>query len=226
MPQTDFLPLDTSARLLCGQLEWLRELAENNESQRHDRMIVFNQAIEDARKESDSDYAYYLEESAIDNAQQYDCVYLHAQRTGLIFSVYAMVEAYLNEECQFCRTRFLCDLKLKDVANKGLRRGSLYLRKVVKCDPKFFDTEFNNMFMIGDLRNVLIHSDGRVDPSQKKKIDSLNKYARKHGDPFQIKPDGNVVLTSRSSAHVIDISESLVTAVGRAIVNRTKRTNA
>ncbi len=185
-------------------------------------MIVFDNAIREARQELDSDYAYYLEETAIDDAQQYDSVYLHAQRTGLIFTVYAIVEAYLNRTCKFCHSRFACELKPKEVAGKGVRRSSLYLSKVVQCNSNIFKAEFDNMFVLGDLRNVLVHADGQVEESQKGKIERFKTYAQKYGSPFRIESDGKVVLSSSSAEHFIDRSEALVKAIGQALVDRAK----
>jgi len=219
MQKIDFLPLDTSSRLVCGELEWLRQLAKDNESKRNDQMLAFELAIKEvSQEELDLDYAYELKESLIDDAQQYDLVYLHAQRTGLIFTVYAIVEAYLNRECKFCCDHFLCPLKLKEVRGTGLHRSHLYLKKVVQCNCNIFEAEFTNMFVLGRLRNILVHANGQV--MDKGDIKNFQSYAQRHGTPFQITADGKVVLTTGFANHFIDMSEALVTAVGQAPIAR------
>lgn len=99
--------------------------------------------------------------------------------TNFIISLYSYIEHELFNLCKDIRKEQDIKLSYEDVGGKGIYRAKLYLSKV--ADIEIEDKHWNELVIIGKLRNKIVHNGGKfyID-SSKKDLKQLYLYLKKN----------------------------------------------
>ncbi|CAI1745999.1 Uncharacterised protein [Serratia liquefaciens] len=76
---------------------------------------------------------------------------------------YSMFENFINEICNEASKKIDTDIHLKDLNGQGLVRARNFLLKVIHIDSFLTNENWENIKFMGELRNIIAHTAGRLD---------------------------------------------------------------
>jgi len=95
------------------------------------------------------------------------------QRRSALITLYSFLENELDRLCKCIRTHENSALCLSDIADKGIARATTYLIKVGGLSNVRNCTQWQEIKNIQDIRNLIVHADGRIpeaDASRRSKL--------------------------------------------------------
>lgn len=98
--------------------------------------------------------------------------------SSFIVSWYSYMEHTLNRFCEDIYKNKGYKITLKDMADKGIRRAKMYLIKV--ADITLIDNHWNELALIGDIRNAIVHKSGNFLINELRNNQTLKSYLKKH----------------------------------------------
>ena len=119
-----------------------------------------------------------FERFAIDIHWKLHGVFPALQWTSVFASAYSLFERHLNDLCEHLRKDRAIKTKLTDLPRQGIERAKIFLSKVVGITDIFGLDEWANIQNYSKVRNILMHTSGRLDLRQKKHKQVFN-YARR-----------------------------------------------
>lgn len=133
--------------------------------------------------------------------------------SSIFNSAYALFENHLNELCiifgKDLNNKHLKDLSLKDLKGSGIERAKNYLSKVIGIKNIFDSGDWLEIQNYSKLRNVLVHTLGRLDLSRQDHKEVFN-YAKAHSKiiVFPDEPDSDWAEIALKPGIVYDASLS------------------
>ena len=90
------------------------------------------------------------------------------QWSSIFNSAFAMFEKHLNDLCKIFEKETANGIGLKDSKGEGIERAKLFLSKVIGIKNVFDSTEWSEVQNYKKVRNILLHTSGELDLTQKK----------------------------------------------------------
>lgn len=119
-----------------------------------------------------------FEQLAIDIDWKLHGVFPALQWASVFASAYSLFERHLNDLCTLLGKDAAVESKLTDFGGQGIERAKEFLSKAVGIAKMFDSAEWNEIQNYSKVRNVLVHTSGRLDLTQRKHKWVFN-YARK-----------------------------------------------
>lgn len=101
------------------------------------------------------------------------------QWTSIFNSAYSIFERYLNDLCTILEKKASTKVSLTDLKGQGIERAKLFLSKIIGITNVFDSTEWNEIQNYSKVRNILVHTSGKLDLTQKKHKEVFD-YAKNH----------------------------------------------
>jgi len=99
------------------------------------------------------------------------------QWTSIFNSAYSLFERHLNDLCRILGKNAPTKIELTDLKGQGIERAKIFLSKIVGISNVFDSTEWKEIQDYAKVRNVLVHSTGKLDLS-KENHKNIFKYAK------------------------------------------------
>lgn len=131
-------------------------------------------AVEQERPKHDIDYpdAFDIYESEIMNQREYPKLLYNS----MFLTVYSYLENEFRYICSICRTIEGHTLDAKDLSGSNyLQQSRDYIAKVVGVQLNDVNDEWRLLKIYQTLRNIVAHRQGKVDSSEKKAREFINK---------------------------------------------------
>jgi hypothetical protein len=140
------------------RLRRLKHYIDFSETNWKDRLAMYNRSLEDDNLNLKSfggrrDYWADL----ADEFPEY-------HRKASFLMVFAMLEDDLTQFCKAIATEQKLTTPLTDASGKGIERAKFYLTKVARFAFPASTIEWQTIKSFGDVRNVLIHASGHLEP--------------------------------------------------------------
>lgn len=120
-----------------------------------------------------------------------------------IFS-YQIFENRLAQVCNMLHQGMQYSLGLSDISGKGIRRSQVYLKKVAHIDLPDTENELQEINILGELRNLIVHNNGHIDSNNKNISKSLLTYIRDSGFIF-VNEISQIGIDVRFILHAIEV---------------------
>lgn len=101
------------------------------------------------------------------------------QWTSIFNSAYSIFERYLNDLCTILGKNASTKISLTDLKGQGIERAKLFLSKIIGVTNVFNSAEWNEIQNYSKVRNILVHTSGKLDLTQKKHKEVFD-YAKDH----------------------------------------------
>ena len=111
----------------------------------------------------DEDQQEQYAEFMVDDMQMLAETFPMVQWQAQFLVVYATFEASLNSLCNVVKRRLKSSLSFKDMNGAGYERARTYLSKVGGVEKVFSSHTWERARQLGKIRNLIAHSQGRVD---------------------------------------------------------------
>lgn len=129
-----------------------------------------------------------------------------------MLTVSAYFEHELNELCRLYQSEKSFKLGLSDLGDKGIVRSSCYLEKMAGLDTHKTSEEWDHIKKIQEIRNVIVHQDGKLHKPKKVVIDYINQI-----DSLDSK-DEEVLIKRGFLAHVVGIYKQYFKLLNESIL--------
>lgn len=106
-------------------------------------------------------------------------VFPNLQWNSIFNSAYTMFENHMNELCKIYEKETTKKNSLKDLKGQGIERAKTFLSKVIGITNVFDSKEWSEIQDYSKVRNILVHTSGELDLSQKKHKEVFD-YAKNH----------------------------------------------
>ncbi|MGI6366134.1 MAG: hypothetical protein ACOX2G_10500 [Bacillota bacterium] len=116
-------------------------------------------------------------------------------RSSLFVTIYAAVENHLNRLCR--RLAKGDGLAVEDLRGNGIIRAGTFLSKVCRVDFPWDSEEWNQLKEYNQLRNILVHNDGRDQGNHLKQLVESSSG-------LEVKEDGAVHLQRQFCPEVLE----------------------
>lgn len=149
------------------------------------------------KNEEEEFYLDYLE-SELGRLLSYDFPSIH--RNSFLVSCCSYLEERLHYFCKDLRDKHNLPLKERDLKGNALERAKKYFTKLGKID---IPDNWEEIVIISDIRNCIVHKEGRIDSGNQKKDKKIQDYIDGRSD---IKYDKNkkIILDKEYCVHVLD----------------------
>ncbi|EOG7737040.1 hypothetical protein [Vibrio cholerae] len=101
------------------------------------------------------------------------------QRKSALLTLTGMFEHELDQLCDSYAKEKDSTVKLNDIAGKGLERSTKYLEKVCGFDVYKTSPEWQKIKGIQELRNAIVHQNGKINDANGRKITSIQNHIEK-----------------------------------------------
>lgn len=101
------------------------------------------------------------------------------QWTSIYNSAYNMFEKHINDLCKIYEKKRTIKIGLKDLKGQGIERAKIFLSKVIGITNVFDSKEWSEIQDYSKVRNILVHTSGELDLTQKKHKEIFD-YAKNH----------------------------------------------
>ena len=141
------------------------------------------------------------------------------QRRSALLTVCSFFEHELDKLCMLYQSEKSFKLALLDINGKGIDRSTTYLEKVAGIDVHKTSNEWNHIKKIQNIRNVIVHQDGKLHDHQgnpiKAAIDYINQVEFLEGED-------EVVVKKGFLKHVVDIYKQYFAILDQSISSKKK----
>ena len=141
------------------------------------------------------------------------------QRRSALLTVCSYFEHELDKLCMLYQSEKSFKLALSDINGKGIDRSITYLEKVAGIDVHKTSNEWNHIKKIQNIRNVIVHQDGKLHDHQgnpiKAAIDYINQVEFLEGED-------EVVVKKGFLKHVVDIYKQYFVILDQSISSEKK----
>ncbi|MER0468112.1 hypothetical protein ABR330_15855 [Bacillus cabrialesii subsp. cabrialesii] len=147
---------------ISGQLQTFREYAEYVESNLRRELYKYEQTfkeLSDIEIEEFVDWHY-------DEISQYRDDFPSIMRNSLFISVYSFLE---EKVIDLCDQPDETSIKLEDLQGNGIKRASLFIKKVLKDDFPDDTKEWHFILNANQIRNCIVHCGGDIDKAKNPK---------------------------------------------------------
>ena len=124
-----------------------------------------------------------FEQLAIEIHWKLYSIFPELQWNSIFNSAYAMFEKHLNDVCKILEKDTKTEIGLKDLKGQGIERAKIFLSKVVGIKKVFNSPEWNEIQNYSKVRNILVHTSGKLDLTQKNHKNVFD-YAKNHSKLF------------------------------------------
>lgn len=164
-------------------LRQFREYADQIEGSFVQSLKPIADLAEQAEKEKDD----YLLDAVAEDYHNYSNEFPLLLRSSLLVSLFSFLENRLMALCK----EYEEDLKLEDIAHRGLTKVHVFLKKVAKVDFPDDTKEWHFIRQVNLIRNCIVHNGGNVEGStNERKI----RNAIANIDHVSIDELGNIIL--------------------------------
>lgn len=132
--------------------------------------IRLNAEFDKTYAELDKDQKEQYVEFMVDDIQMLAETFPMVQWQAQFLVVYATFEASLNSLCNVAKRRLKSGLSFKDMNGAGYERAKTYLSKVGGVENVFNSVIWERVRQLGKIRNLIAHSQGRVDETSDAKF--------------------------------------------------------
>jgi hypothetical protein len=137
---------------------------------------------------------------------------------GFVISVAIFLEKQLREYTDALRQAENLGLGLQDISGSLPERFRKYCLHIARLPALTSQTTWQDICGFMDIRNCLVHKDGRLDGFGK--ADAVREFVRRHGTP-EIQ-DGVLVVTSKTSHKCLDIVNEFIKAAYHVALDKYK----
>lgn len=101
------------------------------------------------------------------------------QWNSVFNTAYTIFENHMNELCKILTKNTATELSLKDINGQGIERAKIFISKVIGIKSVFNSTEWEEVKAYSKVRNILVHTSGNLDLTQKNHKEIFD-YAMNH----------------------------------------------
>lgn len=157
------------------------------------------------KNEEEELYLDYLE-SELGRQLSYDFPSIH--RNSFLVSCCSYLEEQLYYFCEDLRDKHNLPLKVSDLKGNALERVKKYFTKLGKID---IPANWEEILSISDIRNCIVHNEGRIDSGNQKKDRKIQDYIDRRSD-IKYDKDKKIILDKEYCVHVLDSIRTLFEA--------------
>ncbi|KHS64159.1 hypothetical protein QT13_19220 [Pectobacterium brasiliense] len=111
----------------------------------------------------DEEHRYAYENFLEDKSYNLSTEYPNLLWSSYYLLAYSMFENFINEICNEASNKIDTDIDLKDLNGQGLVRARIFLLKVIHIDSFLTNENWEEIKFMGELRNIIAHTTGRLD---------------------------------------------------------------
>ncbi len=141
--------------------------------------VKFNEIYKTKVSELTAEEKEKFDQFAIEAHWKLHDVFPVFQWSSIFNSAYAMFEKHMNDLCKIFEKNTTKEIGLKDLKGQGIERAKIFLSKVIGIRNVFDSTEWSEIQNYLKVRNILVHTSGKLDLTQKKHKEVFG-YAKKH----------------------------------------------
>lgn len=192
----------SSISFLEGYLATLEDFLES-ESRKNSEMI---EQLGDTSEE-DIDYYGFLDDEGMRLSYEYP----RLLRYSFLVTCHSYLEERLHYFCDYLRKEKELPLSVSDVKGaNALERAKKYIKKLAKVEIQ--NDSWAEILNIGNIRRCIVHSEGRINTSNKKKDRNIQNYIDNRSD-ISRDSDDTIILTKEYCQHVLDEIRELFKAL-------------
>jgi len=139
------------------------------------------------------------------------------QRRSALLTLVGFFEHELDKLCLLYRVEKSFTLSLSDLTGKGIDRSTRYLEKVAGIDVHKSSSEWNEIKLIQQVRNIIVHQDGKLTDQNgtplKAVIDYINQTSSLNGED-------EVIIMKGYLAHVAAIFITYFQLIASSILSK------
>ncbi len=151
---------DLDFDFLVGHCMFIRRVLHSEKKELQEK---YTEATKNLSKEqNDSFYERYG-----DGQYYIEDLFPSIQWSAMYVSAYNLFEKTMNDICRTNRKHSESKVELKDLKGKGIHRAKLYLSKALNVKEPFTSDDWREIQNCSKLRNVLAHTSGELDLSNK-----------------------------------------------------------
>jgi len=171
---------------------------------------VDKQAAKLSKEERDEFYEYMSDEHS-----HLSETFPNTLRESLFLATYSYMENTVRRFCSFVQEHYGYKISVKDLSGHGIQVCFKYLEKVAEAPFDPGSTTWDQVKFLNDLRNIIVHSNGEVNPHDK----SLNALRAKinRWPSVQLGPTGRIELNGGFNDHALAIFEKFFFEIKDAI---------
>jgi len=109
-----------------------------------------------------------FDELAIEIHWKLHDVFPTLQWTSIFNSAYSLFERHLNDLCVILGKHAATKIELTDLNGHGIERAKIFLSKIVGITKVFGSTEWTDIQNYAKVRNILVHTSGKLDLTKEK----------------------------------------------------------
>jgi len=131
-------------------------------------------------------------------------------RNSFLVTCYSYLEERLHYFCDELRNEKKLPLNVSDLKGNALDRAKKYIKKL--ADVEIQNDIWEEMLNMTNIRNCIVHSEGRINTGDEKKDSKIRNYIDKRSD-ISSDSDGTIRLTKEYCQHVLDEIRELFKAL-------------
>lgn len=152
------------------RLDQLREASGFLEAAIERELLALATQFRDDAKELSESEQTALAQQVIDRSGVVEETFAQGLRSSLFVSSWSVFEVDLEELAQTLAGNNKIALRPRDLSGRGVRRTQSFFKKVLEVHFPDDRTAWNTVLRLNDLRNVVVHRDGRIARRHDKKL--------------------------------------------------------
>lgn len=139
------------------------------------------------------------------------------QRRGALITLCSFLEHELDNLCQLLIREENLTISLKDINGKGVKRAIRFLRKVVGVPINNGSSTWQEIDNILEVRNRVVHGDGRLTAHNQNNNAELNSYIKKSK---YLSGETEIIILEGYLLHVLEVFDCWFQEIDKLIAMR------
>lgn len=212
-----YLVIDLHLDKTRRELQMMRLLAGATESHLRKELSEFESWLDSQVKQIEKEHKDELYEFHWEEHSMLRDEFPRIHRNSIFLALYALFEARLNDYCRYLEAAGDVELKLSDLADKGVRRAQTYLTKVAGVEFPSTSKTWLEILTVGKLRNLIAHSEGKLtddtDKALLRYIDENKLLSRSQHGGVQLGSDYSAYLAERFERFFNELHKLVLKAI-------------
>ncbi len=147
---------------VIGKLQTFREYAQYIESSLENKINEFEDSVKEVDEEEIDDFVEFYSDELSQFGEEFPAI----MRNSLFISIYSFLE---EKVIDLCEQPDEAGIKLDELQGNGIKRASLFIKKVKKDDFPEDTKEWHFIQNANQIRNCIVHCGGNIDKAKKPK---------------------------------------------------------
>jgi hypothetical protein len=196
--------INISRQSIIGEIELLREYNIEQEELFEKQLIKFNRWADEQTKDLDEEGKEGFYEHYGEDYWKINEVFPNLFRYSYFITAFSFFEYQLIDLCRLIKRQFDIKLNVSDIRGDEINKAQIYIKKVIGINFPDQSNSWNNIIKIKTIRNLIVHSLGRVDVLEENKLNMLKEYVERNQTLLKIDDIDKIILSKPFIDFVLD----------------------